>query len=134
MEKGNTFAATAFVSYGFFWLSLVALVGLPKLGFVATDDVAMAAYLAIWGLFTAVMFVGTFRLNRALQVVFGTLTLLFFLLAYEHFNSAGASIGFKHLTGFEGIICGFSAIYTGLAQVLNELFGKIVLPLGTVQK
>ena len=133
-KKGNTFAATAFVSYGFFWLSLVALVGLPKLGFVATDDVAMAAYLAIWGLFTAVMFVGTFRLNRALQVVFGTLTLLFFLLAYEHFNSAGAGMGFKHLTGFEGIICGFSAIYTGLAQVLNELFGKIVLPLGTVQK
>jgi succinate-acetate transporter protein len=133
-KKGNTFAATAFISYGFFWLSLVALVGLPKLGFVATDDVAMAAYLAIWGLFTAVMFVGTFRLNRALQVIFGTLTLLFFLLAYEHFNSAGASIGFKHFTGFEGVICGLSAIYTGLAQVLNELYGKIVLPLGPVNK
>jgi hypothetical protein len=133
-KKGNTFAATAFISYGFFWLSLVALVGLPKLGFAVTDDPAMAAYLFIWGLFTAVMFVGTFRLNRALQVVFGTLTLLFFLLAYEHFNSAGASTGFKHFTGYEGIICGFSAIYTGLAQVLNELFGKIVLPLGAVKK
>jgi len=133
-KKGNTFAATAFMSYGFFWLSLVAVVGLPKLGFVATDDVAMAAYLAIWGLFTAAMFVGTFRLSRALQVVFGTLTLLFFLLAYEHFNSASASIGFKHLTGYEGIACGFSAIYTGLAQVLNELFAKVVLPLGVVKK
>ena len=42
----------------------------------------MAAYLALWGVFTAVMFLGTFRLNRALQVVFGTLTILFFLLAY----------------------------------------------------
>ena len=67
-------------------------------------------------------------------MVFGTLTLLFFLLAYEHFNSPGVSTGFKHFTGYEGIICGFSAIYTGLAQVLNELFGKIVLPLGAVKK
>ncbi len=133
-KKGNTFATTAFISYGFFWLSLVALVGLPKLGFTATDDAAMGAYLAIWGLFTAVMFVGTFRLNRALQVVFGTLTLLFFLLAYEHFNSAGAGTGFKHFTGYEGIVCGLSAIYTGLAQVLNEVYGKIVLPLGLAKK
>ena len=52
----------------------------------------MPAYLAMWGLFTAVMFIGTFRLNRALQVVFGTLTILFFLLAYGDFaNPATAS-------------------------------------------
>jgi len=131
-RKGNTFATTAFISYGFFWLSLVALVGLPKLGFTATDDIAMAAYLAIWGLFTAVMFLGTLQLNRALQVVFGTLTILFFLLAIGHYPGAGA--GFKHFTGYEGLVCGFSAIYTGLAQVLNELSGKVVLPLGPVKK
>lgn len=131
-RKGNTFATTAFVSYGLFWLSLVALIGLPKFGFTATDDPAMAAYLALWGLFTGVMFIGTLRLNRALQVVFGTLTILFFLLACEHCIAVGA--GFKHFTGYEGIVCGFSAIYTGLAQVLNELFGKIVLPLCPVKK
>ena len=51
----------------------------------------MAAYLAMWGLFTGVMFIGTFRLNRALQVVFGTLTVLFFLLAYGDFNATGAA-------------------------------------------
>src|SRR5256714_1239444 len=132
-RKGNTFATTAFTSYGLFWLSLVALIVLPKIGWSAkTDDTAMAAYLAMWGLFTAVMFIGTLRLNRALQVVFATLTILFFLLAYGDF--ANASAGFKHFTGYEGIFCGFSAIYTGLAQVLNELFGKIVLPLGPVKK
>jgi len=131
-KKGNTFATTAFISYGFFWLSLVALIGLPKLGFTATDDNAMAAYLAIWGLFTAVMFVGTFRLNRALQFVFGSLTVLFFLLAYAH--CASVDTGFKHLTGYEGIVCGLSAIYTGLAQVLNELYGKTICPLGPVKK
>ena len=128
-KKGNTFATTAFISYGFFWLSLVGLIVLAKLGWgAASNDTAMAAYLAMWGLFTAVMFVGTLQLNRALQIVFGTLAILFFLLAYGDYTSASA--GFKHFTGYEGIVCGFSAIYTGLAQVLNELFGKTVLPIG----
>ena len=132
-KKGNTFATTAFISYGFFWLSLVALIVLAKLGWgAASTEKSMAAYLAMWGLFTAVMFVGTLRLNRALQFVFATLTLLFFLLAYGDFT--GASPAFKYATGYEGIVCGFSAIYTGLAQVLNELFGKTVLPLGLLKK
>ena len=132
-KKGNTFATTAFISYGLFWLSLVALIVLAKLGWGAkSDDTAMAAYLAMWGLFTLVMFIGTLRLNRALQIVFATLTILFFLLAIGDFTAASA--GFKHFTGYEGIICGFSAIYAGLAQVLNELFGKTVMPLGPVTK
>ena len=132
-RKGNTFATTAFISYGLFWLSLVALIVLAKIGWGAkSDDTAMAAYLAMWGLFTLVMFIGTLRLNRALQIVFATLTILFFLLAYGDFTAA--STGFKHVTGYEGIFCGFSAIYAGLAQVLNESFGRIVLPLGPVTK
>jgi succinate-acetate transporter protein len=132
-RKGNTFATTAFTSYGLFWLSFVVLVVLPKTGWGGpSNDTAMAAYLAMWGLFTAVMFIGTLRLNRALQVVFATLTILFFMLAIGDFT--GASAGFKHLSGYEGIVCGFSAIYAGLAQVLNELFGKIVVPLGPVKK
>jgi succinate-acetate transporter protein len=92
----------------------------------------MATYLAMWGLFTAVMFLGTLRISRALQVVFGTLTILFFMLAFGDFTAADA--GFKHMTGYEGILCGFAAIYTGLAQVLNELSGRAVLPLGLVKK
>lgn len=130
-RKGNTFAATAFISYGLFWLSLVTMIILTKLGWgTASNDTAMAAYLAMWGLFTLVMFVGTLRLHVAGQIVFGSLTILFFLLAFGDFTAASA--GFKHFTGYEGIFCGFSAIYTGLAQVLNELYGKVVLPLGPV--
>jgi succinate-acetate transporter protein len=133
-KKGNTFATTAFISYGFFWLSFVTLVVLPTIipSIKPSAENAVATYLTMWGIFTAVMFIGTFRLNRALQVVFGTLTVLFFLLAIGDFT--GASDGFKHFTGYEGLVCGFSAIYTGLAQVLNELSGKIVLPLGLVKK
>ena len=132
-RKGNTFATTAFLSYGLFWFSLVLLIVLPKLGWATgPNDTAMAAYLFMWGLFTAVMFIGTFRLHVAGQVVFGSLTILFFLLAIGDFTNAGP--GFKHFTGYEGIFCGFSAIYAGLAQVLNETYGKVILPLGPVMK
>jgi len=129
-KKGNSFATTAFISYGFFWLSLVALVLLPKSfpTVAATSEPALAAYLLLWGLFTAVMFLATFRLSRALQFIFGSLTILFFLLAYGDFTDATAA--FKHFTGYEGLVCGFSAMYTGLAQILNELYKKTVLPLG----
>ena len=132
-RKGNTFATTAFLSYGLFWLALVTLIVLPKLGWgAAPSDTAMAAYLAMWGLFTGVMFVGTLRLHVAGQVVFGSLTILFFLLAIGDFINA--SPGFRQFTGYEGIFCGFSAIYAGLAQVLNEIYGKVVLPIGPMEK
>ena len=132
-RKNNTFAATAFISYGLFWLSLVTMIVLAKIGWGATpNETAMAAYLAMWGLFTFVMFIGTLRLHVAGQIVFGSLAILFFLLAIGDYTKA--SSGFKHFTGYEGIFCGFSAIYTGLAQVLNEVFGKTVLPLGPVNR
>jgi uncharacterized protein len=132
-KKGNTFATTAFISYGFFWLSLVALLLLPATGASkAPDETAMAAYLAVWGLFTAGLFVGTLKINRALQVVFATLVVLFLLLAIGDYTAAGPA--FRHFTGFEGIVCGAAAIYTGLAQVLNELFGKTVLGIGPVKR
>ena len=131
-KKGNTFATTAFCSYGLFWLTLVWLKIAPKLGWAeATTDDAMAAYLFMWGLFTFVMFIGTLRLNRALQVVFLSLAVLFFLLAAKDMTG-NAMIG--KVAGYEGIFCGFSAIYTGLAQVLNECYGKVILPLGPVKK
>jgi succinate-acetate transporter protein len=130
-KKNNTFGTTAFISYGFFWLSLVALVLLPKLDpSWKPDQTSMAAYLAMWGLFTLGLFIASFRLTVAVQIVFGTLTLLFFLLAIGDFRNLGA--GFRHFTGYEGILCGLAAIYTGLAQVLNEVYGRTVLPLGIV--
>lgn len=129
-RKNNTFGLTAFVSYGFFWLSLVGLVVMPKLGWIAgPSDGAMVAYLSIWGLFTLCLFFGTLKLNRALQVVFATLTILFILLAA---GDATGNTSIKHLAGYEGIICGLSAIYTGVAVALNDVYGKTVLPIGTV--
>ena len=127
-KKNNTFGTTAFTSYGLFWLSLVGLILLPSLGLgTAASKPAMAAYFFMWGLFTFVMFLATLRLNRALQFVFLSLTILFLLLTARDFLGSPA-IG--TLAGYEGIICGLSAIYTGLAQVLNEVYKKVVAPLG----
>lgn len=126
-KKGNTFGTTAFISYGFFWLTLVGLIVLPKMGVAeAPDKLAMVFYLVMWGIFTGVLFIGTLKLNRALQVVFSTLTVLFFLLALGDYTE---NTTIKHIAGYEGIICGFSAIYAALAQVINEVYGKTVLPL-----
>ena len=131
-KKGNIFATTAFCSYGFFWLTLVWLIVAPKVGWAeATAKEGMAAYLFMWGLFTFVMFIGTLKLNRALQVVFLSLTVLFVMLGIKDLNGS-AELGTA--AGYEGIFCGFSAIYAGLAQVLNECYGKVVLPLGPVKK
>ena len=128
-KKGNTFATTAFTSYGLFWMTLVALIVMPNMGIEVKprDELAFICYLVMWGIFTGVLFIGTLKLNKALQFVFFTLTVLFFLLAISH-ATGNAALG--KFTGFEGIVCGASAIYTGLAQVLNEVYGRTVLPLG----
>lgn len=129
-KKNNTFGTTAFTSYGFFWLSLVALNILPVMGYgEAANSLSMAAYLFMWGFFTLLMFVATLRINKALQVVFGTLTILFFLLAIGNFTGSTMILT---IAGYEGILCGFTAIYAAMAQVINEVYGRVVLPIGEV--
>jgi succinate-acetate transporter protein len=132
-KKNNTFGTVAFTSYGLFWMTLVALLMLPKnkLWPETSNNKDMIAYLVMWGIFTGVMFIGTLRLSRALQVVFLSLAVLFFLLAI---GDATGNAALKTFTGYEGIFCGASAMYTGFAQVLNEIYGKTVLPLGIVKK
>ena len=134
-KKGNTFGTVAFSSYGFFWWSLVALILLPNLvsgvSNSFTDTQAMAAYFFMWGLFTFVMFFGTLKANRAIQFVFMSLAILFFLLTASELS--GNSTLLK-IAGDEGVICGLSAVYLGLAEVLNEAHGKAFLPIGPMSK
>ena len=131
-KKNNTFGLTAFTSYGFFWLTLVGLIVMPKMGWIpAASEAAMVAYLIVWGIFTACLFFGTLRISKALQFVFATLTILFFLLASGDYTG-NASL--KTFTGYEGLVCGASAIYAGVAALLNEMYGKNILPLGLVAK
>jgi hypothetical protein len=133
-KRGNTFGTVAFSSYGFFWWSIVGLILLPNipgLGVAAPETNAMAAYFFMWGLFTFVMFFGTLKANRAIQFVFMSLAILFFLLTA---NALTSNSTFGKITGYEGVICGLSAVYLGLAEVLNEAHGKAFLPIGPMSK
>ena len=127
-KKGNTFGLTAFTSYGFFWISIVVLLVFPKLGLASAPSAEfMGCYFFMWGVFTTFMFVGTLKGNFGTKFIFGSLSVLFFLLTLKEFTGSEL-IG--HIAGYEGIICGFSAIYVAMAEVINEQYGREVLPLG----
>jgi succinate-acetate transporter protein len=140
-KKGNTFGTVAFTSYGLFWWSFALLNLLPKNDltyrfYTAPSAEASMAYFFMWGLFTLVMFFGTLKKNRALQFVFMSLAILFFLLAaksaisaYYMADFASYMQLFTQIIGVEGIICGLSAVYLALAEVLNEVHGKTILPI-----
>lgn len=151
-KKGNTFGTVAFTSYGLFWLSFVGLnwLGVPSYAAIgiwpffggntpwSIGQEAFAAYFFMWGLFTLMMFFGTLKKNRALQFVFASLATLFFLLAVKSAIIAYTSVTaadlelFTRIIGIEGIICGLSAFYLAMAEVLNEEHGRTVLPIGPV--
>lgn len=126
-KRGDTFGTTAFTSYGLFWLTLVGLIVMPKMGLPACPASFMGCYLALWGIFSGFMFIGSLRYPVAKQIVFGSLTLLFVLLALRDFTG-NETIGL--IAGFEGIFCGASAIYFAMALVLNGEYGRTLLPVG----
>ncbi len=136
-KKGNTFGMTAFCSYGLFWMTLVFVFLGESLGLsaFAPSKGGIAAYLAIWGFFTLFMFIGTLRLNRALQVIFLSLTVLFWLLAvHKVVDPIGGRNLIGTIAGIEGIFCGTSAIYLAVAEIWNGVYGRSVLPIGEVAK
>lgn len=133
-RKGNTFGMTAFIFYGFFWISFVFIQIIPSLGWgaaaAAPTAASISSYLFLWGIFSFFMFLGTLRLNGSLMFVFGTLFILYFLL------SAGFAWNNSDLlkfAGYEGVLCGLSAMYASIATVLNEVYRKPVLPIFPVK-
>ena len=127
-KQDHTFGATAFLSYGFFWLSFVGLNLFPMVGLtpLAPPD-AVGIYLALWGVFTAGMSVVTLKKNTALQTIFVSLTILFFLLAASDFTGNAV---LRRVAGYEGLFCGASAIYLASAEIINEVYDREILPIG----
>ena len=125
-SHGNTFGGTAFTAYGFFWCSL-ALIWINPFGTIGdADTISLGFYLLLWGVFSLFMFIGTLKHNRVTQVVFGSLTMLFFLLAAGDFTG----IHMIHLvSGWVGIFCGTSALYSAMGQIVNAEYGKALFPL-----
>lgn len=132
-RKGNTFGTTAFLAYGTFWISLVfAVIASEKWQLALVHKEGLAWYLLLWGIFTLFMTVGTFRVNRVLQTVFVTLTVLFFLLAICNWAGIKAGEGLMVVSGIIGLFTGFAALYLAMAENLNEMYGHTVLPIWPV--
>ena len=131
-RSGNTFGATAFTSYGAFWLSFAALL-LP--GFAAAiagaSTEAIGFYLLGWAIFTGIMMLGSFRTTGATALVFIALFVTFLVLAIGWLNgsSTGPNENIIHIGGYIGIITAVLAWYAALAGVLTGVSGgKINLP------
>ena len=124
-RKGNTFGATAFSSYGAFWVSFYLLVNhVSAMGKDA--GVGIGIYLLMWGVFSLYMFFGTFYANKALFFIFLFLIITFILLAIANFSGSSAVIG-----GWFGLITGILALYLAGAGIVNAQAGKVVWPVGS---
>jgi hypothetical protein len=123
-KRGNTFAATAFSSFGAFWWSfyLIEVVFAKSLGTAAGPILGL--YLATWGLFTLYMFIASLHGTRAVQVVFFLLTLTFLFLAIGAWGWFAAGTTLTHIGGYLGI----AALYTSFADVLNATARRVILP------
>ena len=126
-RTGNTFAGTAFVAYGAFWLSFWALVqfyvaDIPK----ADVGDALGLYLIAWGIFTAYMFVASFKTSRGVNVVFGLLLFTFLALGI---GELAASTGLTRAGGYLGLLTAAAAAYVAMAEITNATFGRTVLPI-----
>lgn len=125
-KQNNTFGATAFTAYGLFWWSLI-IIWVNPFGSPVQASVpeSLTFYFILWGLFTLFLFVVTLRQSTMNKVVFFTLTVLFFLLAAASCTHIHA---LHTVAGVVGVICGLSAFYNGLAQVVNGSYGRTVFP------
>jgi uncharacterized protein len=131
-RKGNTFGATAFTSYGAFWLSFWAYVaffaeGVPE----ANRGSAVGLYLIAWGIFTAYMWVASFRTNAAVNLVFLLLTITFFVLGV---GDAGGNDTIFKLGGWLGLATAAAAWYASFAGVTNSTFGRAMLPVWPLRR
>ena len=123
-KHGNTFGGTAFSAYGLFWISLVFI--WTNKNNPMQDSISMGFYLLLWGIFTVFMFIGTLKHNTISKIVFGSLAILFILLSVGDFAENHA---ITKIAGYVGLFCGLSAVYSAVGQIVNEEFGKKILPL-----
>ncbi len=123
-KKGNTFGFTAFISYGAFWWSWALFVTFFK---GETPATFVAWYLGAWGTFTLMMFLGTLAKAKALRAIFFFLTLTFYALAI---GDATGNHSIVNVGGYLGLITALCAFYLAAADIINDSFGREILPVG----
>jgi succinate-acetate transporter protein len=129
-RKGNTFGATAFGSYGGFWLAFWGLGHFFVPGKdVTTGDInqAVGVFLLAWTIFTAYMLIASVGTSNAVFVVFALLTVTFVLLTAGKFAD---STTLTHLGGWLGLATALGAWYVSFAAVTNETWKRKIIPVG----
>ncbi|MFQ6033968.1 MAG: acetate uptake transporter [Candidatus Bipolaricaulia bacterium] len=129
VRRGDTFGATAFSSFGAFWMGLAAMIIFEQAGiFPTVPPAGMAVFLSAWGIFTGYMTIGAFKVSKGVATIFVSLTILFFLLAIGEFVPL-----MRVIAGWEGIFCALSAWYVAAAVVLEATWGRPILPTGPAE-
>ncbi len=128
-KNRNTFAATAFSSYGAFWISFGVLELFARQLGIAEEfaPVALAWFFLGWTIFTVYMWIGSWGVNMALGIVFTLLLATFILLMLTEFTH---STGLRNIAGYVGIVTAIAAWYVAAAGVINDTYGRMILPVG----
>jgi succinate-acetate transporter protein len=125
-RTGNTFGMVAFTSYAMFWWWFALLNWTIGAGWLkAPPAVAGGTVLFLWGIFTFLLWIVTFRLNKAVWSIFLLLTITFFLLAAGDFGYGTGKLG-----GYLGLLTGIDALLVAFIEVLNATANRTVIPLG----
>lgn len=125
-RNGNTFGTVAFTSFGLFWWWFALLQWTVGAGWLkAPSASAVATVLLMWGVLTFLLWIVTFRLNRAVFSVFLLLWITFFLLAAGDFGMGTGKLG-----GYFGLLTGIDAMLVAFIEVLNATANRVVIPLG----
>ncbi|HVP95736.1 acetate uptake transporter [Methanoregula sp.] len=125
-KKNNNFGFLTFVSFGFFWMTFAGVLMLPALGLAkAPQPVDLAAFLAVWGIVAFGLLVCTLNMHRSLQVTVLAVFLTIVLLVAAELTESGLV---KLAGGLMGLLAGVLAIYIGLAQVINEVHNRKIIP------
>lgn len=130
-RTGNTFGMVAFTSYGLFWWWFAFLQWTIGAGWLkAPPPSAIAVVLLAWGIFTFLLWLVTFRSNRAVWSIFLLLWITFFFLAFGDFGYMIGSLRCGIIGGWLGLLTGIDALLVAFIEVLNATWGRTVIPLG----
>jgi len=127
MKSGNNFGYCAFTAYGAFWISLALMLIANKFGLFTASHSDIGWYMVGWTLFTAILWVGALRIHSAMAWTF-TLLLVGFILLDIRFLADNEL--FAKIAGYELIACALAAWYMMARAILNELYGRELLPAG----
>jgi uncharacterized protein len=128
LTVGRLFASVAFMSYGGFWLSFAVfetfyLSKVPP----AEHGHATALFLAPWLIFTIILWIASFKTSMAFVIGVGllVLTIAALILGQANTNENWIKIG-----GWLGLVLALEIFYIAAAELINQMFGRHILPLG----